>query len=81
VIADFEVTERMLEYFIHKAHGATFSSGRGSSISVPSEITPVEKRAVRDSALRAGASEVFSSEQAMAAAIGAGLRSPSPPAT
>jgi rod shape-determining protein MreB len=73
VIADFEVTEKMLEYFIRKAHGRNFFVRPRIVISVPSEITPVEKRAVKDSALRAGASEVFLIEQAMAAAIGAGL--------
>ncbi|MEP0773614.1 MAG: rod shape-determining protein [Acidobacteriota bacterium] len=73
VIADFEVTEKMLEYFIRKAHGRSFLVRPRIVISVPSEITPVEKRAVRDSALRAGASEVYLIEQAMAAAIGAGL--------
>lgn len=73
VIADFEVTEKMLEYFIRKAHGRNMFVRPRIVISVPSEITPVEKRAVRDSALRAGASEVFLIEQAMAAAIGAGL--------
>ncbi len=73
VIADFEVTEKMLEYFIRKAHGRSFLVRPRIIISVPSEITPVEKRAVRDSALRAGASEVYLVEQAMAAAIGAGL--------
>ncbi|MFZ5804356.1 MAG: rod shape-determining protein [Acidobacteriota bacterium] len=73
VIADFEVTEKMLEYFIRKAHGRSFFVRPRIIISVPSEITPVEKRAVKDSALRAGASEVYLVEQAMAAAIGAGL--------
>ncbi|MCS7182141.1 MAG: rod shape-determining protein [Thermoanaerobaculum sp.] len=73
VIADFEVTEKMLEYFIRKAHGRSLFVRPRIIISVPSEITPVEKRAVKDSALRAGASEVFLVEQAMAAAIGAGL--------
>ena len=73
VIADFEVTERMLEYFIRKAHGRNLFVRPRIVISVPSEITPVEKRAVRDSALRAGASEVYLIEQAMAAAIGADL--------
>jgi len=73
VIADFEVTEKMLEYFIRKAHGRNFFVRPRIVISVPSEITPVEKRAVRDSALRAGASEVYLIEQAMAAAIGADL--------
>ncbi len=73
VIADFEVTEQMLNYFIRKAHSRTYMVRPRIVISVPSEITQVEKRAVRDSALRAGASEVILVEQAMAAAIGAGL--------
>ena len=75
VIADFEVTERMLEHFIRKAHGRRMWVHPRIVIGVPSEITQVEKRAVRDSAMRAGASEVFLVEQAMMAAIGAG---PSP---
>ncbi|MBW3565974.1 MAG: rod shape-determining protein [Acidobacteria bacterium] len=73
VIADFAVTEEMLDYFIKKAHGRRFLVKPRIVISVPSEITQVEKRAVKDSALRAGATEVFLIEQAMAAAIGAGL--------
>ncbi|MEM9290418.1 MAG: rod shape-determining protein [Acidobacteriota bacterium] len=73
VIADFEVTEGMLEYFIKKAHGRRTPVRPRIVIGVPSEITQVEKRAVRDSAQRAGASEVFLVEQAMMAAIGAGL--------
>jgi len=73
VIADFEVTERMLEYFIKKAQGRKMYVHPRIVIGVPSEITQVEKRAVRDSATRAGASEVFLVEQAMMAAIGAGL--------
>jgi rod shape-determining protein MreB and related proteins len=73
VIADFEVTEKMIKYFIEKAHGRRFLVKPRIVISVPSEITRVEKRAVRDSALRAGATEVYLIEQAMAAAIGAGL--------
>jgi rod shape-determining protein MreB and related proteins len=73
VIADFEVTERMLEHFIKKAHGRKMYVHPRIVIGVPSEITQVEKRAVRDSAMRAGASEVFLVEQAMMAAIGAGL--------
>lgn len=73
VIADFEVTEQMLNYFIKKAHGRTYLVRPRIVISVPSEITQVEKRAVKDSALRAGASEVVLVEQAMAASIGAGL--------
>lgn len=73
VIADFEVAERMLEHFIKKAHGRKHWVSPRIVIGVPSEITQVEKRAVRDSATRAGASEVFLVEQAMMAAIGAGL--------
>ena len=73
VIADFEVTEKMLDHFIRKAHGGRRLVRPRIVIGVPSEITQVEKRAVRDSAERAGASEVFLVEQAMMAAIGAGL--------
>jgi len=73
VIADFEVTEKMLEHFIKKAHGRKMYVHPRIVIGVPSEITQVEKRAVKDSAMRAGASEVFLVEQAMMAAIGAGL--------
>src|SRR5271166_1659121 len=73
VIADFKSTEKMLNYFIHKAHNRkTFVHPR-IVIGVPAEITQVEKRAVQDSAMRAKASEVFLVEQAMMAAIGAGL--------
>src|SRR6266581_969658 len=73
VIADFEVTEKMLDHFIKKAHGRSLFVRPRIVISVPSDITQVEKRAVQDSAMRAGASEVFIIEQAMAAAIGSGL--------
>ncbi len=73
VIADFKVTERMLTYFIQKAHGRRVLVHPRIVIGVPSEITPVEKRAVVDSAYRAKASEVHLVEQAMVAAIGAGL--------
>ena len=73
VIADFDVTEQMLKYFIAKAHGGRRWVRPRIVIGVPSEITPVEKRAVRDSAEQAGASEVYLVEQAMMAAIGAGL--------
>lgn len=73
VIADFEVTERMLEYFIQKAHNRRMYVHPRIVIGVPSVITQVEKRAVRDSAMRAGAAEVYLVEQAMMAAIGAGL--------
>jgi rod shape-determining protein MreB len=73
VIADFEVTEQMLNYFIKKAHGRKMYVHPRIVIGVPGEITQVEKRAVRDSAQKAGATEVFLVEQAMMAAIGAGL--------
>ena len=73
VIADFEITEKMLTYFIKKAHNRTVWVRPRIVIGVPSEITQVEKRAVKDSAYRAKASEVHLVEEAMAAAIGAGL--------
>src|SRR5207237_8950299 len=73
VIADFKVTEKMLNYFIQKAHGRKLLVHPRIVIGVPSEITQVEKRAVIDSAYRAKASEVYLVEQAMVAAIGAGL--------
>jgi rod shape-determining protein MreB len=73
VIADFKVTERMLSYFILKAHGRKVLVHPRIVIGVPSEITQVEKRAVIASAYRAKASEVHLVEQAMVAAIGAGL--------
>ncbi len=73
VIADFRVTERMLNYFILKAHGRKLWVHPRIVIGVPSEITQVEKRAVVDSAYEAQASEVYLVEQALVAAIGAGL--------
>jgi rod shape-determining protein MreB len=73
VIADFEVTEKMLTYFIKKAHKRNVWIWPRIVIGVPSEITEVEKRAVKDSAYRAKASEVHLVQEAMAAAIGAGL--------
>jgi rod shape-determining protein MreB len=73
VIADFDVTEEMLRYFIRKAQNRNFLLNPRIIICIPSEITQVEKRAVRESALRAKASEVYLVEEAMAAAIGAGL--------
>jgi rod shape-determining protein MreB len=73
VIGDFKVAERMLNYFIQKAHGRKMLVHPRIVIGVPSEITQVEKRAVIDSAYRAKASEVHLVEQAMVAAIGAGL--------
>jgi rod shape-determining protein MreB len=73
VIADFEITEKMLEYFIKKAHNRKVLVHPRIVIGVPADITQVEKRAVRDSALRANATEVYLIEEAMAAAIGTGL--------
>jgi rod shape-determining protein MreB len=73
VIADFEMAEKMLEHFIKKAHNRTMWVRPRIVIGVPSEITPVEKRAVRESAQKAKASEVYLVEEAMAAAIGAGM--------
>jgi rod shape-determining protein MreB len=73
VIADFEITEAMLRYFIQKAHNRRTLARPRIVICVPPCITSVEKRAVRESALSAGAREVFLIEEPMAAAIGAGL--------
>ena len=73
VIADFEVTEAMLRHFINKVHGRRNLIRPRIIISVPSGITQVEKRAVRESAENAGAREVFLIEEPMAAAIGSGL--------
>jgi rod shape-determining protein MreB len=73
VIADFEVTEQMLRHFIFKAHNRkTFVRPR-VVVCVPSGVTPVERRAVKESAESAGAREVYLIEEPMAAAIGAGL--------
>jgi rod shape-determining protein MreB len=73
VIADFEVTEAMLRHFIRKVHHRRTLIRPRIIISVPSGITQVEKRAVRESAESAGAREVYLIEEPMAAAIGAGL--------
>jgi rod shape-determining protein MreB len=73
VIADFEVTEAMLRYFIQKAHNRTRLVRPRIVICVPPCITSVEKRAVRESAISAGAREVYLIEEPMAAALGAGL--------
>ena len=73
VIADFEVTEAMLRYFINKVHNRRTLVHPRIIISVPSGITQVEKRAVRETAESAGAREVYLIEEPMAAAIGAGL--------
>jgi rod shape-determining protein MreB len=73
VIADFDVTEAMLKHFIHKVHNRRKLVRPRIVIAVPSGITQVEKRAVRESAESAGARDVFLIEEPMAAAIGAGL--------
>ena len=73
VIADFEITEAMLRHFITKVHNRRTLVRPRIIICVPSGITQVEKRAVRESAESAGAREVFLIEEPMAAAIGAGL--------
>jgi rod shape-determining protein MreB len=73
VIADFEVTEAMLRYFINKVHNRRTLVHPRIIISVPSGITQVEKRAVRESAESAGAREVYLIEEPMAAAIGSNL--------
>ena len=73
VIADFEISEAMLRYFIRKVHQRSRLVRPRIIIGVPSGITPVEKRAVRESAESAGGREVFFIEEPMAAAIGAGL--------
>jgi rod shape-determining protein MreB len=73
VIADFAMTEKMLEYFISKAHNRRAFVRPRCIIGVPSRITEVEQRAVRESASQAGAREVYLIEEPVAAAIGAGL--------
>src|SRR3989442_1189762 len=74
VIADFEVTEAMLRHFITKVHGRRIRARPRVVIAVPSGITEVEKRAVRESATHAGAREVYLIEEPMAAAIGVSVR-------
>lgn len=73
VIADFEITEAMLRHFISKVHNRRRMVRPRVVIAVPSGITEVEKRAVKDSASHAGAREVYLIEEPMAAAIGTGL--------
>ena len=72
VIANFDITVKMLRYFIKKAVNSSFLKPR-AVICIPSHITDVEKRAVRDATLAAGVKEVFLIEKSMAAAIGAGI--------
>ena len=73
VIADFEITESMLRYFIKKVHNSRRLVRPRMVIAIPSGITEVEKRAVKDSALHAGAREVYMIEEPIASAIGVGL--------
>ncbi len=73
VIADFDTTERMLRYFIQKVHKRRYFAKPRIVVCVPSGITGVEQRAVKDAGYQAGARRVFIIEEPMAAAIGAGL--------
>ncbi len=73
VIADFEISEAMLRYFIYRVHRRRTLVHPKVVIGIPSGVTDVERRAVRDASLRAGAREAFIIEEPMAAAIGAGL--------
>jgi rod shape-determining protein MreB len=78
VIADFEMTERMIRYFIEKAHNRKSFVRPRIIICIPHGITQVERKAVKESALSAGAREVYLVEEPMAAAIGAGIPVSSP---
>lgn len=73
VIADYEVTERMLRYFMAKAYGRRWFGKPRLMVCIPSGITNVEERAVRQAALQAGAREAYLIEEPLAAALGAGL--------
>ena len=73
VIADFDITEKMIRYFIKKVHNKKTLMHPRVVIGIPSGITEVERRAVREAAEQAGAREVYLIEEPMAAAIGAGL--------
>lgn len=74
VIADYRITEQMLNHFIKKVHGARFfTPGPRIVICVPTSSTPVDRRTIRESALAAGATKVYLIEEAMAAAIGCDL--------
>jgi rod shape-determining protein MreB len=73
VIADFDTTEKMLRYFVHKVHRRQLMAKPRVVVCVPSGITGVERRAVVESTYRAGARSAFIIEEPMAAAIGVGL--------
>ena len=73
VIADFDITEKMLRYFIDKVHNRKFAARPRIVICVPSGITAVERRAVEEAAYHAGARRAYTIEEPMAAAIGVGL--------
>jgi len=73
VISDYEITEKMLKYFIKKAVGTSFFRKPRVCVSMPSSVTEVEKRAVRQATENAGARQVFPIEETIAAAIGAGI--------
>lgn len=73
VIADFDIAEAMLRYFLHRIHRRRSMVHPRVMIGIPSGVTEVERRAVRDATLRAGAREAYLIEEPMAAAIGAGL--------
>lgn len=73
VIADFEVTEMMLKYFIDRVGGRTWYSRPRILICAPTNITSVEQKSIREAAERSGAKEVFMEEEPKAAAIGAGM--------
>ncbi len=78
VIADFEMTERMIRYFIEKAHNRKSFLRPRIIVCIPHGITQVERKAVKESAISAGAREVFLVDEPMAAAIGAGIPVSSP---
>src|SRR5437764_12306815 len=73
VIADFDQTEKMIRYFIARVHRRTSFVAPRVVVGVPSGVTEVEERAVKEAAKKAGAKEAFTIEEPMAAAIGAGL--------
>ncbi|WP_025692426.1 rod shape-determining protein, partial [Paenibacillus zanthoxyli] len=73
VIADFEITETMLKYFIDRVGGRTWYARPRILICAPTNITSVEQKSIREAAERSGAKEVFMEEEPKAAAIGAGM--------